>query len=157
MPRRKDERGKMPTKWVIEADLLFLEPAARFAQLNPNAIREFPGPNTIGALSYPSNFCRDSMHWMRALSHLVARGREFSLFLITTRSESDPTEIRRDRIFPVLDPETLDLLRNINEAETEELKAQSERIGAAMERLKERAKLSLAEELSQLYVQDSDN
>lgn len=146
----------MPTKWVIEAELIFLEPAAHFAHLSPNAIREYPGPNTVGALGYPSAFCRNSVEWMRALSHLVARDREFSLYLVTTRSENDATEIRRDRIFPVLDAETLDLLRNINKAGTDELRAQSERVGAAMERLKERAKLSLAEEISQLYDRDSD-
>jgi hypothetical protein len=147
----------MPTKWVIETDLIFLEPAVRFAQLNPNSIRVSPGQSVVGSLSYPSPFCQSSLDWMRALSHLVARDREFSLFLVNTRSENDPTELSRDRIFPILDPETLDLLRQINRSGTSDLETQSRRVSDALDRLRVRAKLSLGEELSELCSRSSDS
>jgi membrane-bound ClpP family serine protease len=144
----------MAVKWVLESDLIFLEPAVRFAHLSPNAIREYAGDTKIGALAYPAPFCQHSSDWMRALSHIVGRNRDYSLYLVKVSSDNDRKELSRTRIVPTLDTETLDLLRQINQSETNELASQSKRITAAMERLRERAKFALTDDLSELYDPD---
>lgn len=141
----------MPTKWVLETDLIFLEPAARFAGLNPNAVREYPGPTKIAALTYPTPFCRHSIDWMRALSHLVARNRDFELFLVNVKSESDMRETSRTRIYPVLDEQITALLAQINQADTSSLAQQSRRVEDVLERLKHRASEALRDEITRLY------
>ncbi|WP_323798093.1 hypothetical protein [Nisaea sp.] len=141
----------MPTKWVLESDLIFLEPAARFAGLNPNAVREYPGPTKVAALIYPSPFCQNSIDWMRALSHLVARNRDFELFLVNVKSESDMRESSRTRVYPVLDDQILTLLNQINQADTLNLAQQSRRVENILERLKQRASEALRDEIAYLY------
>lgn len=141
----------MPNKWVLESDLIFLEPAARFAGLNPNAVREYPGPTKVAALIYPTPFCRNSIDWMRALSHLVARNRDFELFLVNVKSESDMRETSRTRIYPVLDDQIITLLTQINQADTLNLAQQSRRVESILERLKQRASEALRDEIANLY------
>lgn len=141
----------MPTKWVLESDLIFLEPAARFAGLNPNAVREYPGPTKVAALIYPSPFCQNSIDWMRALSHLVARNRDFELFLVNVKSESDMRESSRTRVYPVLDDQILTLLNQINQTDTLNLAQQSRRVENILERLKQRASEALRDEIAYLY------
>ena len=145
----------MPTKWVLEADLLFLEPAVKFAGLNPNAIREYPGPTRVSALIYPTPFCRSSVQWMRALSHLVVRNRDFELFLIDVTSESEMKETSRTRIYPVLDDQVIQLLTQINQADARDLKIQSKRVENVLEQLKHRASDALKDEIIRLYNKDS--
>ncbi|MBO6562220.1 MAG: hypothetical protein JJ959_16870 [Nisaea sp.] len=144
----------MPTKWVLESDLLFLEPAVRFAGINPNAIREYPGPTRVSALTYPTPFCRSSVLWMRALSHLVVRNRDFELFLIEVNSENDMKETSRTRIYPVLDDQVIQLLTQINRADARDLKIQSQRVEHVLEQLKHRASDALKDEIMQLYSKD---
>lgn len=144
----------MPVKWLLESDMIFLEPAARFAGLNPNAIKQYPGPSGIGALAFPAPFCRDSIDWMRALSHLVARDREFSLFLVEIDSEQNTKEMSRTRIFPVLDSETLHFLRQINAAEAKDLHTQSQRVEDVLNRLKQQAAQALVDDIVDLYDPD---
>ncbi|MEQ8331827.1 hypothetical protein [Nisaea sp.] len=144
----------MPSKWVLESDLIFLEPAARFAGLNPNAVRAYPGPTRVAALIYPTPFCQKSIDFMRTLSHLVARNRSFELFLVTVNSESDLRETDRTRIYPVLDDQTIALLATINESDSLSLAEQSRRVEDVLERLKRRASNALRDEIARLYDKD---
>ncbi|WP_420402520.1 hypothetical protein [Nisaea sp.] len=144
----------MLTKWVLEADLDFLEPAIRFADLNPNAIREYPGPTRVCALTYPSPFCRDSVLWMRALSHLVVRNRDFELFLVNMTSEAELKETGRTRIYPVLDNQVIRWLTQINQADADDLQRQSRRVEEVIEHLKHRASNVLKHELTRLYEEE---
>lgn len=144
----------MPSKWVLESDLIFLEPAARFAGLNPNAVRAYPGPTKVAALIYPTPFCQKSVDFMRALSHLVARNRSFELFLVKVNSESDLRETDRTRIYPVLDDQTIALLATINESDSLSLAEQSRRVEDVLERLKRRASNALRDEIARLYDKD---
>lgn len=144
----------MPTKWVLESDLIFLEPGVRFAGLNPNAVREYPGPTKVAALIYPSPFCRNSTDWMRALSHLVARNRDFELFVVNVKSESDLREKSRTRVFPVLDKQIMDLLAEINQTDTYDLAEQSRRVETALERLRQSASDGLRHEIADLYDEE---
>jgi len=144
----------MPTKWVLEADLDFLEPAVRFADLNPNAIREYPGPTRVSALIYPTPFCRNSVPWMRAMSHLVVRNRDFELFLVNVSSEAEMKETSRTRIYPVLDDLVIRWLTQINQADADDLQRQSRRVEDVIEHLKQRATDGLKHELRQLYGEE---
>lgn len=144
----------MSIRWVIDAETELLERAARFAGLDPNAVREYPGPSGVGALAFPGPFCREAVSWMKALSYLVAKDLKFWLFLISVRPDNEAVEIGRTRIFPVLDPETLDLLRTINRTDTDELARQSDRVTAAMDRLKRLANQALMQEFADLSIGD---
>ena len=144
----------MPTKWVLESDLIFLEPAVKFAGLNPNAIKEYPGPTKVCALTYPTPFCQNSVLWMRALSHLVVRNRDFELFLVDVTSENEMKETSRTRIYPVLDDEVLQLLTQINKADAQDLRVQSQRVENVLEHLRHRASDALKHEIMQIYSKD---
>ena len=108
--------GELNVKWAIEAPSDVLLDAIRAAGLNPNAL--VPG-NLDAELVFPSFFCSARSAWIKALAYLYVRNINFRLFLFAV--EDGGVERWRYLLQPGMDPETLDIMRAIDERETSQL------------------------------------
>ncbi|HEY0832690.1 MAG TPA: hypothetical protein VGE72_02175 [Azospirillum sp.] len=135
------------TRWVIEGVLDHLEEARRFAGLDPNAVAAIVDTRARrweqeGRLVYPSYFCPSSAGWLKALSALVMRNRNFRILVEEVTTGEDEVIRSIARLFPKMDDEMLGLLRAFSAADADRLNDLSDRIALAFGRLREESSIT---------------
>ncbi|GEM_PF-2227461 len=100
-------------RWSLEAAAAPLIEACRRIGLDINAVR-YAGTQSGARVVMPSFFCQEPRDWLAVLAQLAERGETFTITLVETPPDDTDTTVSLLRLFPRVDPVTLEMLAHFS-------------------------------------------